>query len=151
MTIRPRSTAPLKYKPATTAAQCWGTGQDGYFAVLSADAFALHGIKDGAVVRDLARAKPVMQQGVWHLLEIATVAGRIEVRADGAEGLVYEGPAQEAGDLLGIGSAFLPADSVVLVDDLSVCSMRVVHVDRPGALTRRGQVVKEPGDHRPLC
>jgi hypothetical protein len=113
----------FKYKPGNHSRfnAGWGTGQDGYFVVLSADEFALHGITDGAVVRDLARAKPVMQQGVWHLLEIATVAGRIEVRADGAESFTYEGPPQEAGDLLGIGSAFLPADSVVLVDDLSVC------------------------------
>jgi hypothetical protein len=115
----------FKYKPGNHSRfnAGWGTGQDGYFIVLSADEFALHGITAGAVVRDLGRAEPVMQQGVWHLLEIATLAGRIEVRADGAEGFVYEGPAQEAGNLLGIGSAFLPADSVVLVDDLSVCRM----------------------------
>jgi len=114
----------FKYKPGDHSRfnAGWGTGQDGYFIVMSGDEFALHQVKGGAVVRDLARSTPVMEQGVWHLMEISVNGESIEVWVDGVQKLTHTGPAQPEGHILGIGSAFLPPESIVLIDDVSLCT-----------------------------
>lgn len=115
----------FKYKPGDHSRfnTGWGTGQNGYFMVLSADEFALNQIKDGAVIRSLAHSKPVMEQGIWHLLEISVSGDSIEVWADGQHKFTYAGTAQTEGNVMGIGSAALPPQSIVLIDDLSLCRL----------------------------
>jgi len=113
----------LKYKPGNHSRfhVGWGTGNNGYFTVLSSDQFILNITRDGSVTPSVGSAKPVMQQGIWHLLEIITHAESIEIWADGAKSLSYQGPPYNGGDIMDIGSAYLPVDSMVYIDDVSMC------------------------------
>ncbi len=102
----------------------WGRGNPGYFVVLSADEITLNFYSEATGTQRLARGKPVMSQGAWHLLEISNFNGRIEVWADGKLAASYDGATSlTEGNIAGIGSAFLPPDSIVRIDDISICGL----------------------------
>jgi hypothetical protein len=99
----------------------WGTGENDYFVQLSADQFDLMAVKDGQVVPGLARGRPRMEKGVWHMLELATVGDYVEVWGDGEQEFTYQGPPPAEGDILKFGAAYLPPESVVLIDNVAIC------------------------------
>ena len=103
----------------------FGKGNPGYFVVLSADEITLNFYSEATGEQKLARGKPVMAQGVWHLLEFSSYNGRLEVWADGVLAAAFDGAVAipDGHHIMGIGSAFLPPESIVLVDDVSLCGL----------------------------
>jgi hypothetical protein len=125
----------FKYMPGNHSRFNTGFGgTSSYFIVLSADQLVLNFSSETAGVQTLAHGKPAMVQGIWHLLEFSSYNGKIEVWADGKLAASYEGAtALTDGNILTIGSAFLPPDSVVRVDDVSICGLNAPFVPMPAA------------------
>jgi hypothetical protein len=115
----------FQYKPGDHSRfhMGWGVGQDGYFIVLSADQFLLNATHAGVVAQGLDKTKPVMQQGVWHLMEIVTDGESLEIWVDGQSRLSYQGSPIVQGDMLQLGSNKVPAKSLVYIDNISMCSL----------------------------
>jgi hypothetical protein len=117
----------LKYMPGDHSRFSVGWGEGGstgeFFIVLSSDGILLNYFVKDAGVKTLSHGKPAMAQNVWHLLEISSINGKIEVWADGKlAASAEEAPATE-GTFLTMGSAFLPLESIVRIDDVSVCGL----------------------------
>ncbi|MEW5941059.1 MAG: carboxypeptidase-like regulatory domain-containing protein [Chloroflexota bacterium] len=126
----------LKYMPGDHSRfhLGYGFGNNTYFATLSADEIVLSYYSDATNMQTLDRGKPVMAQGVWHVLEFSSYNGRIEIWADGTLAVSYDGAtAVSEGNVLHIGSAFLPPESIVRIDDISLCGLSAPFVPMPTA------------------
>jgi len=116
----------LKYMPGDHSRfnVGFGPGNLGYFVVLSADEIVLNLYSEATGQQALGRGKPNMAQGVWHLLEFSVFNGKIEVWTDGKLAAASEGATPVTdGHVMGIGSAFLPPESIVRIDDVSICGL----------------------------
>ena len=114
----------LRYKPGNSSRLNVGLGKGvpGYFLVMSADEFSLNSYSDADGRKFLARGNSVMGKGVWHLLEFSSYNGHLEVWADGVA-ISYDGASIPDANKVGIGSAKVPPDSYVRVDDVSLCAL----------------------------
>ncbi len=114
----------LRYKPGNSSRLNVGLGKGvpGYFVVMSADEFSLNSYSDADGRKILARGNSVMGKGVWHFLEFSSYNGHLEVWADGVSISYDDAPISDA-NKIGIGSAKVPPDSYVRVDDVSLCAL----------------------------
>jgi hypothetical protein len=127
----------LKYKPGDHSrfSVGLGKGNDSYFVVLSGDEISLNYYSEATGEQKLARGNPIMSQGVWHLLEYSSYNGKIEVWADGTlVASADEVSLPTEGRILGIGSAYLPPDSLIRIDDISICELNAPFESLPAAL-----------------
>jgi len=123
----------LKYQPGNHSRfnVGWGRGDNGYFTVFNADEISLNYYSQATGEQKLAVGRPAMSQGVWHLMEFSSYNGKIEVWSDGNLVASYEGTSLTEGKILGIGSAHLPPDSIVHVDDISICGLNAPFAPMP--------------------
>ena len=88
-------------------------------ASMNADGFVFNDYSSGATFT----GKPVMQQGVWHLMEVSTIGDTIEFWVDGALNITAQSPTISSGTKLGFGSAFLPPESISYINNISICGL----------------------------
>ncbi len=114
----------LKYKPGDHSRfnVGLGKGEPGYFTVISGDEFSLSSYSNAEGRKFLSRGSANMDKTIWHLLEFSSYSGRLEVWADGVS-LSYDGALIPDANKVGVGSAKLPPDSFIRVDNVSLCGL----------------------------
>lgn len=114
----------LKYKPGNHSRinVGLGKGEPGYFTAISGDEFSLNSYSNAEGRKFLARGSANMDKTIWHLLEFSSYNGRLEIWADGVS-LSYDGALIPDANKVGVGSAKLPPDSFIRVDDISLCGL----------------------------
>ncbi len=64
-----------------------------------------------------------MQQGIWHTLEFSSYSGNIDLWVDAKPGASTRSLVLTVGNILSIGAAYLPPESIVLIDDITICEL----------------------------